>query len=275
MDVTSENVAHRYGVTRQEQDQAAVLSHKKAATATASGKFKDEIIPVATKVKFKMDYFASLKSVGWDYCSRSSHYQNANLLGFEGMGMETLTKINSVVIVDPFAAVKVSLYQIVAFASGILYYGFFSSQVVPEKTNTWHVIRRCKETKMPLLVKLKLKSQDSLKVLEAGVVVTVAAVDVTAAVAADGDTCVNGVLSYHIQSKHLGMVPEVVLGVPLVLRMLGGSCVATVDDVAADGSYGRASSSSNLLCVLPLVAVGSLSAGEAEARTNVSAGEKV
>ncbi|XP_058085558.1 uncharacterized protein LOC131233017 isoform X2 [Magnolia sinica] len=31
---------------------------------------------------------------------------------------------------------------IVAFASGILYYGFFSSQVVPEKTNTWHVIRR-------------------------------------------------------------------------------------------------------------------------------------
>ncbi|XP_058101288.1 3-ketoacyl-CoA thiolase 2, peroxisomal [Magnolia sinica] len=50
MGVTSENVAHRYGVTRQEQDQAAVASHKKAAAATASGKFKDEIIPVATKI---------------------------------------------------------------------------------------------------------------------------------------------------------------------------------------------------------------------------------
>ncbi|PKA58779.1 3-ketoacyl-CoA thiolase 2, peroxisomal [Apostasia shenzhenica] len=50
MGVTSENVAHRFGVTRQEQDQAAVESHKKAAAATAAGKFKDEIIPVTTKI---------------------------------------------------------------------------------------------------------------------------------------------------------------------------------------------------------------------------------
>ncbi|XP_077250922.1 3-ketoacyl-CoA thiolase 2, peroxisomal [Tasmannia lanceolata] len=50
MGITSENVAHRYGVTRQVQDQAAVTSHKRAAAATASGKFKDEIIAVATKI---------------------------------------------------------------------------------------------------------------------------------------------------------------------------------------------------------------------------------
>ncbi|KAG0461881.1 hypothetical protein HPP92_020357 [Vanilla planifolia] len=50
MGVTSENVAHRFGVSRQEQDQAAVESHKKAAAATAAGKFKDEIIPVKTKI---------------------------------------------------------------------------------------------------------------------------------------------------------------------------------------------------------------------------------
>nr|GMD74453.1 3-ketoacyl-CoA thiolase 2, peroxisomal [Ipomoea batatas] len=50
MGVTSENVAHRFGVTRQEQDQAAVESHRKAAAATAAGKFKDEIIPVTTKI---------------------------------------------------------------------------------------------------------------------------------------------------------------------------------------------------------------------------------
>ncbi|KAJ8490394.1 hypothetical protein OPV22_012115 [Ensete ventricosum] len=50
MGITSENVAHRYGVTRQEQDQAAVNSHRKAAAATAAGKFKEEIIPVTTKV---------------------------------------------------------------------------------------------------------------------------------------------------------------------------------------------------------------------------------
>ncbi|PIA36160.1 hypothetical protein AQUCO_03400223v1 [Aquilegia coerulea] len=50
MGVTSENVAHRFGVTRQEQDQAAVESHRKAAAATASGKFRDEIVPVVTKI---------------------------------------------------------------------------------------------------------------------------------------------------------------------------------------------------------------------------------
>ncbi|GLT56417.1 hypothetical protein SLA2020_294600 [Shorea laevis] len=50
MGITSENVAHRFSVTRQEQDQAAVDSHRKAAAATASGKFKDEIIPVKTKI---------------------------------------------------------------------------------------------------------------------------------------------------------------------------------------------------------------------------------
>ncbi|KAK4266296.1 hypothetical protein QN277_027241 [Acacia crassicarpa] len=50
MGVTSENVAHRFGVSREEQDQAAVESHRKAAAATASGKFKDEIIPVSTKI---------------------------------------------------------------------------------------------------------------------------------------------------------------------------------------------------------------------------------
>ncbi|MED6119676.1 3-ketoacyl-CoA thiolase 1, peroxisomal [Stylosanthes scabra] len=50
MGITSENVAKRYGVTRQEQDEAAVESHKRAAAARASGKFKDEIIPVSTKI---------------------------------------------------------------------------------------------------------------------------------------------------------------------------------------------------------------------------------
>lgn len=50
MGITSEIVAERYGVTRQEQDQAAVISHKRAAEASASGKFKDEIVPVITEI---------------------------------------------------------------------------------------------------------------------------------------------------------------------------------------------------------------------------------
>ncbi|MFS7902353.1 putative acetyl-CoA C-acyltransferase [Helianthus anomalus] len=50
MGITSENVSQRFGITRQEQDQAAVESHKRAAIATSSGKFKDEIVPVHTKI---------------------------------------------------------------------------------------------------------------------------------------------------------------------------------------------------------------------------------
>ncbi|XP_057741239.1 3-ketoacyl CoA thiolase 1, peroxisomal-like isoform X1 [Arachis stenosperma] len=48
--ITSENLAQRYGVTRQEQDQASVESHKRAAAATTAGKFKEEIIPLPTKI---------------------------------------------------------------------------------------------------------------------------------------------------------------------------------------------------------------------------------
>jgi acetyl-CoA acyltransferase 1 len=50
MGITSENVAERYGVGRRQQDEAAVKSHAKAAAARASGRFKDEIIPVHTKI---------------------------------------------------------------------------------------------------------------------------------------------------------------------------------------------------------------------------------
>jgi acetyl-CoA acyltransferase len=50
MGITAENVASRYGVSRAEQDAFAVRSHQKAAEAIASGRFKDEIVPVATRV---------------------------------------------------------------------------------------------------------------------------------------------------------------------------------------------------------------------------------
>ncbi len=43
---TGEVVAERYGVTREEQDEYALNSHRKAAAATAAGKFRDEILPV-------------------------------------------------------------------------------------------------------------------------------------------------------------------------------------------------------------------------------------
>jgi acetyl-CoA C-acetyltransferase len=43
---TGEVVAERYGVTRQEQDEYALNSHRKAAAAIKAGKFRDEILPV-------------------------------------------------------------------------------------------------------------------------------------------------------------------------------------------------------------------------------------
>jgi len=46
MGVGAEMIAEKYGITRQEQDAFAVESHRKAAKATAEGRFKDEILPV-------------------------------------------------------------------------------------------------------------------------------------------------------------------------------------------------------------------------------------
>ncbi|MBC7292849.1 MAG: acetyl-CoA C-acetyltransferase [Thermoleophilia bacterium] len=46
MGVTAENVAARYGITREEQDQYALESQRRAAVAIATGAFKAEIVPV-------------------------------------------------------------------------------------------------------------------------------------------------------------------------------------------------------------------------------------
>ncbi|AEG14413.1 acetyl-CoA acetyltransferase [Desulfofundulus kuznetsovii DSM 6115] len=51
MGVTAENLADKYGITRQEQDKLALLSHQRAVAATLEGKFKEEIIPVEVKSK--------------------------------------------------------------------------------------------------------------------------------------------------------------------------------------------------------------------------------
>jgi acetyl-CoA C-acetyltransferase len=46
MGYTAENLAMMYGLTREELDQYAVQSHKKAFMATRTGRFRDEIVPV-------------------------------------------------------------------------------------------------------------------------------------------------------------------------------------------------------------------------------------
>jgi acetyl-CoA acyltransferase len=46
MGLTAENVSKHYGITRQQADEFSLASHQKAIAAIASGKFKDEIVPV-------------------------------------------------------------------------------------------------------------------------------------------------------------------------------------------------------------------------------------
>jgi acetyl-CoA C-acetyltransferase len=47
MGQTAENLAQKYNISREEQDQVAFESHSKAVAAIDSGRFKDEIIPVS------------------------------------------------------------------------------------------------------------------------------------------------------------------------------------------------------------------------------------
>lgn len=49
MGVTAENIAKKFGITRQEQDEFALGSQQKTAAAMQAGKFKDEIVPVTIK----------------------------------------------------------------------------------------------------------------------------------------------------------------------------------------------------------------------------------
>jgi acetyl-CoA acyltransferase len=46
---TAEQVASRFGISREDQDAFALRSHQRAADAIAAGKFKDEIVPVPVK----------------------------------------------------------------------------------------------------------------------------------------------------------------------------------------------------------------------------------
>jgi acetyl-CoA acyltransferase len=46
MGLTAENLATKYGITREQSDQFSLQSHQRALAAIAAGKFKDEVVPV-------------------------------------------------------------------------------------------------------------------------------------------------------------------------------------------------------------------------------------
>ena len=68
MGITAENVARKYGITREQQDALALASQQKAAAAQDAGRFKDEIVPFTIPQKkgdpivFAADEFINRKS---------------------------------------------------------------------------------------------------------------------------------------------------------------------------------------------------------------------
>ncbi|MGO9272358.1 MAG: thiolase family protein [Terriglobia bacterium] len=46
MGLTAENLARKYGITREQSDQFSLRSHQRAVAAIAEGKFKDEVVPL-------------------------------------------------------------------------------------------------------------------------------------------------------------------------------------------------------------------------------------
>ncbi len=51
MGVTAENLAEKYNISREEQDQLAVTSHNRAQMAIENGFFKEQIVPVTLKTR--------------------------------------------------------------------------------------------------------------------------------------------------------------------------------------------------------------------------------
>jgi len=67
MGLTAENVAAKFGITREEQDHFALSSHQKAARAIKEGKFKEEVLPIFAKVReAREDGMTKVKEVLFD-----------------------------------------------------------------------------------------------------------------------------------------------------------------------------------------------------------------
>ncbi|MDF0546087.1 acetyl-CoA C-acyltransferase family protein [Sphingobium sp. H39-3-25] len=83
MGVTAENVASRFGISRDEQDALAFESQKRAAHAIASGYFRDQIVPVEIKARgqvktFDVDEFVRLDAAAEDFGKLKPVFQKEN-----------------------------------------------------------------------------------------------------------------------------------------------------------------------------------------------------
>jgi acetyl-CoA C-acetyltransferase len=66
MGVTAENIAAKYGFTREQQDQYSVESHRRAAKAIQQGYFKEQIVPVELKSRKGVEQFTTDEHVRAD-----------------------------------------------------------------------------------------------------------------------------------------------------------------------------------------------------------------
>jgi acetyl-CoA C-acetyltransferase len=66
MGVTAENIAEKWGVSREEQDQCALTSHQRAQNAIEQGYFKSQIIPVELKSRKGSTMFDQDEHVRFD-----------------------------------------------------------------------------------------------------------------------------------------------------------------------------------------------------------------
>ena len=66
MGVTAENVAAKYGFTREQQDAFALESHRRAGNAMANGYFKSQIVPVEVKTRKGPEQFTTDEHVRMD-----------------------------------------------------------------------------------------------------------------------------------------------------------------------------------------------------------------
>ncbi|GGJ49528.1 thiolase family protein [Deinococcus roseus] len=80
MGLTAENIAAKYGISREDQDRFALASHSKAAKAQEEGKFKDEVVPVPVRV----DRYKGTKVV-----SETLLFENDELIRKDG-SLETM-----------------------------------------------------------------------------------------------------------------------------------------------------------------------------------------
>ena len=66
MGVTAENIAAKYGFTREQQDQFSIESHRKAANAIEKGYFKDQVVPTEIRSKKGVEHLTTDEHVRKD-----------------------------------------------------------------------------------------------------------------------------------------------------------------------------------------------------------------